>query len=266
MPDHDDTTTTTTENEPLKPEETKTDDTGETTEGGDTASTTEAKPADEDKKKVPWFQQRINDMTREKYEKDRIIEAERRQKEILMEENARLKAGGASPADTTTVAPASSEAEIERRANERAANIAIQTRYNERCNEVYHSGKSDFPDFEDALKNLSMVGAVGENANVAFLQTVSEMPEAHKILHHLGNNLDEAARLVSLPPLKMAVEIARIEAGLGKGKPVSSAPAPLKPIDGKGKSERSLHDPKLSMDEFLALRSKQLEQRKKLGR
>ena len=71
------------------------------------------------------------------------------------------------------------------------ARLARAQQFNDACNRSYNAGKAEFPDFDEAVRNLGMVGALGENGNPAFLEIVAEMPEGHKVLHHLGKNLLE---------------------------------------------------------------------------
>jgi hypothetical protein len=149
--------------------------------------------------------------------------------------------------------------------NRRAAIIAANNKFNEACDNTYQEGKKTFSDFDNALENLRAVGALGTNVNPIFLQTVTELPNAHKLLHHLGNNPQEAARINSLAPLKMAIELARIEGSLGatKIRPVSNAPAPIMQVNGTGKSDLDLSDPNLDMKKFSELRQKQRAERAK---
>lgn len=179
----------------------------------------------------------------------------KQENETLKAEVAALKAGQKSDLPNLT------DAEITRRASE----MANVTRFNEKCNDIADKGKKELANFDGALANLTAVGALGANSNPTFLQAVTELPDAHKLLHHLGNNPDEAARINSLPPMKMAMELAKIEAQLNtpKIKPVSKAPAPITPVSGNGGNSGDLSDPDMSMAEFRRIRDKQREERNK---
>ena len=177
--------------------------------------------------------------------------------EALKAENEALKAGKVmevkkEPENIT-------ETEI----NRRAAQLADVRVFNEKCDAIAAKGEQEFPTFKAALGNLHAVGALGPNVSPAFLQTVAELPEAHKLLNHLGNNPDEAARIASLPQIKMALELAKIETTLNKPKEVSKAPAPIKPVTGTGGGNGDLADPALSMAEFSKIREKQRAERNK---
>lgn len=177
--------------------------------------------------------------------------------EALKAENEALKAGEVTePAKTPENL---TDSEI----NRRAAELADVRVFNEKCDSIAEKGNQEFPTFKTALANLHAVGALGPNVSPAFLQTVAELPEAHKLLNHLGNNPDEAARIASLPSVKMALELAKIEAALGKPKEVSKAPAPIKTVSGNGGNSGDLADPALSMEEFSKIREKQRAERAK---
>jgi len=139
------------------------------------------------------------------------------------------------------------------------------------CNRVFQAGKDEFPDFEQAVTALAAVGA-GQRFD--FLAAVTQLPEGHKVYRQLASNLDEAARVLALPPMQMAVELARMEAKLaGNGEPaapkslappVSQAPAPIKPIGGGSRAVPSAADPKTSMADFIRIRDKEESERRRL--
>jgi hypothetical protein len=64
--------------------------------------------------------------------------------------------------------------------------------------------------------------------------------------------MDEAARIMSLPPIQMARELTKLEFKLGQPatKPVSKAPAPIKPL-GSGKAAGEGLSDDLPIDEWM---------------
>lgn len=195
-------------------------------------------------KKPDWYIDTISGLRIGIRERDQEIER-------VKAENETLKTGKVTQQAQT---PESlTDAEINRRANE----LANVRQFNEKCDTIAQKGEQEFPGFKAALGNLHAVGALGPNVSPAFLQTVAELPEAHKLLNHLGNNPDEAARIALLPQVKMALELARIESALGKPKEVSKAPAPIKPVTGTGGGNGDLSDPALSMEEYSRIRAQQ---------
>lgn len=185
------------------------------------------------------------------------------EKEKLLLENAELKHKLANPSsqpEQKSEPQNLTDDEI----NRRAAQLADNRIFNEKCDNAYTSGKKEFADFDNAMATLNAVGITGPNANLSFLQAVTELPNSHKILHHLGTNPDEAARINSLPPMKMAIELSKIETSITtpKAKPVSKAPPPITPVNGNGKADVDLADPNVDMKLWIEKRRKEKEARK----
>ena len=219
------------------------------------------------------IQKRFNEITAKRYEAERAARAAEDARKATEAKNAELLAELAKRNTTPVTEPAKAivpEEEIEKRAKVMATQIAQTNEFNKACNNIAVSGKAAFKDTWDTdLKNLNMVGALGQGAPTEFLETVVELKSPEKILHHLGQNLEEAERIVKLPPKKMTLEMARIEAQLNAPAPVatvpiSHAPTPVIPVAGTGKvASGDLADPNLSMDDFIKLRAAQKDERQK---
>lgn len=232
-------------------EETQKPEVVESVQGAETADpkkqpvNTEADPpADPEKQETPaWVQRRIDQLTREKHE-------ERRKREAL---EAQL----VQPGDTTSEKPLTQE-QIETRADQIAQARLKQTKFDEACNTAYTKGKTEFKDFDDTLRTFGMLGGLTPE----FLEVATDLPDGHKVLYALGKNPEEASRVLSLPPLKMAAELARMADKLGKTAPtpVSGAPAPITPVDGSSRVEK---DPeKMSTEEWMRWRNETLSKSK----
>jgi hypothetical protein len=172
--------------------------------------------AQQEKPKNDWVQRRIDQLTREKHE-------EKRQREALEQQLRQYQ----QPTEST--APKQMTAD-EIRAE--AKRLIQQERFDEACNKVFDAGKGEFGnEWDSSLRTFQMLGG----ASPEFLEAVTAMDAGHKVLHHLGQNPEVAERLLSLPPLRMALELARLESTVGqaKPKPVSNAPAPINPIGGR---------------------------------
>lgn len=180
---------------------------------GQTAEAVE--PAAQDKPKNDWVQRRIDQLTREKHE-------EKRQREALEQRLRQYQ----QPTEAT---PQKQMTADEIRAE--AKRLIQQEKFDDACNKVFDAGKTEFPDWDSSLRTFQMLGG----ASPEFLEAVTAMDAGHKVLHHLGQNPEVAERLLSLPPLRMALELARLESTVGqaKPKPVSNAPAPINPIGGR---------------------------------
>lgn len=217
--------------------EVENDVSSEATTGQESEQVTETQEQ-ESPKKTPWFEKRIGEITREKYE-------ERRQKEELRAEVERLRQAVAQGSDQYQADP---QADVQTLARKEAEKLVAEQRFNDSCNKVYAVGKSEFQDFDQAVANLQMVGV-----NRQFLEMATESDAGAKLLHHLGTDLDEAARIMALPPIQMARELTKLEFKLNQpkaAKPVSNAPPPIKPI-GTGKATSDGLSDDLPIDEWM---------------
>ena len=176
-------------------------------------------------KHKPWFQERIDTVTREKYEAIRRAEAA----EALAE---RLSKGEAPKQDIPQ--------DIDSLAEKKAAELVQQREFNAKCDAIYSSGNGEFgQEWDTTLANFGMLGGL----NQPFLEAVTELPDAHKVLHQLGSDMDAAARIMSLPPIKMAFELAKLSSKPVKTAPVTKAPPPIAPLDGAGSPGGGEPDP-----------------------
>lgn len=200
-------------------------------------------------KKEPWFQKRIGELTREKYEARRLAEQAQEELRAIREATQRAQQGEQQqPTDQTS---------LQARVQEEARRLLAEQTFNEACNKVYAQGKSEFPDFDAALGNLQFVGLPWD-----FLEFTAASDAGAKLIHHLGKDLDEAARIASLPPVLRARELTKLELKLNqpaKPKPVSQAPAPITPIAGSSGGSK---DPSEMTDaEFAKWRKDQISKR-----
>ena len=176
----------------------------------------EGKPADKPKDEpVPkWAQRRFDELTRKRYE------AEAKAK-LYEEELARYRTKEPGDEDRQQPAEKVDPKELYAQAEKAAA-------FNLKCNSVYEQGTKEIPDFDKAVTNLRMVGGLSQEA----LEVIVDAEAPAKVLAHLGSNLEEAASILSLPPVQMARAIGRLEARLAtQTPPVSKAPDPIKPVN-----------------------------------
>ncbi|WP_186115447.1 hypothetical protein [Burkholderia gladioli] len=167
-----------------------------------------------------WVQRRIDQLTRERHE-------ERRQREALEARLRELQPQSATPATGSAPAPVTAD-----QIREEARRLVEQEKFDATCTRVFEAGKAEFgAEWDQSLATLGLVG----NMSAEFLDAVTSMDGAHKVLQHLGQNPDAAERLLSLPPHRMALELARLETTVGQAKapPVSQAPAPINPVGGR---------------------------------
>jgi hypothetical protein len=187
------------------------------TEPGAEQSTQAAEQPQQEKPKSDWVQRRIDQLTREKHE-------EKRQREALEAQLRQLQ-------PQTEHQPGQQMTPDQIRAE--AKRLIQQEKFDEACNSVFDAGKKEFSaDWDSSLRTFKMLGG----APAEFLEAVTAMDNGHKVLHALGQDPEAAERVLSLPPLRMALELARLEAKVAQATPpkqVSKAPAPITPVGGK---------------------------------
>lgn len=201
----------------------------------------------QESKRTPWFQTRIDELTRARHEERRRAD-EAQQRLTQYEQQFALMQQG----DPDQQHQQPNQFDVRTLAQQEASRMLAEQRFADQCNKVYSSGKAEFQDFDQAVANLQMVGVSRD-----FLELATSSDAGAKLLHHLGTDLDEAARIASLPPVQMARELTRLEFKLGQPaapKPVSKAPAPITPL---GSSATNDVDPaRMSDAEWYAQRQK----------
>lgn len=235
-------------------------------EGVKQEKTSEEKTDDgqkEDEKTPGWAKKRIGELTKEKWDARRQAqEAQRRADELEAQLAAarRQQPNEQQQGDEDT--RGLSREEIDRLAEEKA-NAKLQIdRFNAKCDEVYNEGKQAFDDFDEVLGNFRDVGGL----TTEFLQAVIETDVPHKVLYELGQDRDEAYRIMKLPPLKMAVALGKIAvaASTPKAAPVSKAPPPVNGVRKTGGARPPEQDPeKMTTEQWMKWRQQQLNAEKK---
>lgn len=224
--------------------------------GGEDAPKETQEPPKKDKMRG-WAQHRIDELSAKNHQERQRAEALQKQTEELLSELATARSKGDGDKEGL------SRVEIDRlaaiKAEEIANNKLNKARGDDLADRVWNDGLKEFPDFAESISTLrNSFGERFDNVAPMIIEAL-EKHNPHRVLHHLGENLDEAARILSLSPAKQLVELTRLESSLGKQeKPISKVPAPPKTIDGKGKAESRLDDPKLSMEEFNRIRNQEL--------
>ena len=115
--------------------------------------------------------------------------------------------------------------------------------------------RSVAPDFDAVFNNVASI----EFAPMA-LEAVAQHPKGAEIAYMLGKDVGEAYRIAALPPSQQLMAIGEIAAktNVPKPKAVSTAPTPVKPVQG-GSSNSA---PPSDMDEWIKWRNNQLRQKR----
>lgn len=162
------------------------------------------------------------------------------------------------------------EAEVERRADIRARQLAAVNQFNRDCNNAVEEGRAKFPEtFDVRTAQLKRLADANDPQSVSqynsMLVAALATGKAPEILHVLGGDLNEAMRVMNLPPTAQAIELAKLSM---KGEEVlSAAPKPITPIGRKEpqNTEISPDDPtkadNLGIKEWMRRRNAQVEAR-----
>ena len=121
----------------------------------------------------------------------------------------------------------------------------------------FEEAKKTHPDFEDALDDISHV-------RLPILETrqaIETLQYGSEILYHLAKNPDLAEEISILPPAAYAAKLGELHADIRRAKTtkqVSKAPAPIAPVGGSAKVDKS-YDDITDQTEFVARRRKERE-------
>lgn len=124
-----------------------------------------------------------------------------------------------------------------------ARDLSARQEFDRSCNETASAGRLAFPDFDSRVSSLR--GLVNPNdpseasSYNTFLTAAIDTGEGAKVLHTLGGDLNEAQRIMSLSPTKMAAELTRLALrGIDDGG-TSGAPRPIRPVQGGRQASHS---------------------------
>lgn len=174
------------------------------------------------------------------------------------------QAGGAATAPDEAAIQRLIEERAEALAESKASAKVVQRDYDRRAQEAFDGGVTAYgkEEFTSRVEKLKSLRDDTDQAEVARYDTLIaamlETGEAPKLVHLLGGDLEEAARLMELSPLKLGIELARLAA---KDPPtrLSDAPKPITPINNRGRSHVALKSEapegdSLSTDEWMRRR------------
>lgn len=220
-------------------------------------------PSEQDKRskaKAEAFQTRIDQLTKARREAER----EAAELKIRLAAAEAKKGDGEKPAPEAKAEP---QADIESLVEKRAAEKLAAERYQARVNNWAQAGNSEFKDFTERCNTVANLGA-GDRPD--FMQVVTDpgiIPDGHKLVAALADDPAEAQRILAMPTVAMAAELVRYANKIGqpKGKAISGAPAPIKPIDGTAKASDE-PSPDDSEEEWFAKRAKQVAQKRQGAR
>jgi type IV secretory pathway VirB10-like protein len=229
-------------------------------------------------KKVNKVQERINQLTREKYEaRQEAAALEARIKELesnkpvtkepevvapkeddfedysqYQQANAKFVAETASNAAYERIAAENQERERTRQ--EAARQEELQSK-KAAFDANLAEKKGNFEDFEDVAYGHQFM-------SIEMAERLFEMSKGPEVAYHLGSNLDVAEKIFALPPIQQAIELTKLEFQVEALNPkmVSGAPDPITPLGSSEKVSKDEDD--MTDDEWLAARYAQINARK----
>ena len=230
-------------------------------------------------RKKPWFQRRIDEMTKLRREAERRAQ---KLEEMLGEVIGQIKAGtppsehppAQPPAEFVPTRPRPTREQFEydedkyidavtdwkyeqrealaaherRMTEQQQTQVQIQKAVEERRVKTLQEGAQKYPDFDEVVRSLP---AAIMNPEMALCVLQTRTPA--DIAYHLGKNPDEAERISRLAPIEKAIALGELQAAiLANQKKTTSAPPPPNPIGGREPSPKS--ESQMSMDEWLKAR------------
>ncbi len=188
-------------------------------------------------KRTPWYQDRINTLTRQRGEE----KAERERLEKVMADLKNPQRDDAPRDDTPLLRPEQFEQLIEKRAEA----LVARREFENRSKSWIEAGNKEFGPGE-FMEKCNEVAALGAGDSAEFMSLITDadiIPDGHKIIAALADNPEEAQRILSLDPVRMAAALAKFSAtAKAPEKKISQAPAPIKPIGGTAKASAPSDD------------------------
>lgn len=131
-------------------------------------------------------------------------------------------------------------------ARQEAQKIAAKAAFDTDCNAAFTKGVQTYGDFEEAMANFNALGGLEQDVIEDALATGF----AHQVLYDLGNNAEEAARILKLPRGKRIAEFTKMTIKTPAKAAVSRAPAPIRPVGGNAKKDFDPMDTSIPDDEW----------------
>lgn len=198
-----------------------------------TTPTTEGAPSAEDTERAvehSKIERRIAALTAKRSEAER--------KAATLEQRVReLEAKELTAKDPEAARVALEEAEIDRRAEIKAAQRLAAEAYQAKVGAFESAGVKEFPDFTD---RCNAVAAFLDQKDIpAFMEIVTDIDDGHKAIARLADDPDLADRVLKMSPHKMAIELSKLGALKEEKtrKDISKAPPPLERVTGNARND-----------------------------
>lgn len=145
--------------------------------------------------------------------------------------------------------------------SEKAAQEAEAKKWAKMQEDRVSSGRKEYADFDAVINAGAKEGII--DPKTPLFGAIIESDIGHKVAYYLcqEDNVDEAERLLALPPRQLLREFGKLEAKLEMAEKEKTPPrrAAMKPVDGR--HSKSMDDPvgspNMSTDDFIRRRNKQ---------
>jgi len=214
-------------------------------QGGGAEGQTEVEPATEAAPKIeltpqPEPEAKPEPAPKQDWRDKRIAQLTARLREVQSKAPVATPEPSGTPAPAGALDPASFSAAVEVAAEAKAEAKTALAVFNEACNLTAAKGKAAYKDFDSSVKNLQTLIDGGDPKEAAaynsFVYAAIETGEGAKVLYELGQDPDEAMRIMSLSPVKMGIEMAKRALGAGPAREISNAPRPITSVSRNGRS------------------------------
>jgi hypothetical protein len=212
----------------------------------------------------PWVKQRMSKLAQQKREERQRADDLQRQLDELRAQQTRH-----TPDQVADMSQEQLQQYVQALAAQQAEQLyqqrTVQSAKQQKWQQIENQGTEGHgPEFLAAAQRLHDYGAT----NAHFVDALEEIDEAADILVYLGQeqNIEEAARIAALPPVKMAIELARLgskaKTELKKTRSASKAPPPPSPVGGHGATPGAGKEPPTGSPEWFEWRNKQVAARR----
>ncbi len=209
-------------------------------ESGDAEAKSEA---EKPKGKVNPFRHRISELTAQSKERERALEEARARIAELERANQKPQESVEEVEVASDLLPASVVRDLAIKEGQR---IAAEQQFNTNCNKAFEDGIKSYTDFKEAMDNFGALGGLETDVIEDALATGA----AHQVLYDLGNNLDEAVRLLKLPRARRIAEFTKMTLKTAPKPAVSRASPPIKPLNGNAKKDFDPMDTSIPDEEW----------------
>lgn len=241
------------------------------------ASEDDATEGEEKPKRRSRAEERINALTREKYEAQKQAEAYQRQLSEIQQYFAQQQANSGVGENMPTLADYGydeqaygqairswNESQI-KRFQENQQNMLRQQQQMQQVQqeqaklaEAMARGQEKYPDFVAKVNNPQLPPL--RDVNPSAFQAVMESDAAVDVAYYLASNPQEVYALASMSPVQAIKHVAKLEGQLS-AKPKASNPLPKPPSKVSGNSEAAPNPQKMSTAEWMEWRNAQISKR-----